>query len=77
MGFLCLGSRGRFTGADRPNRFVCNNGLGHLFLAQAGQTPAHLAFQDFFHLARFTFRECFADADNRLEGCGMRRSRFS
>src|SRR5438034_3920018 len=71
-----LGRRGRLAGADRPHWFVGNNGVDSLVFAQAIQTPADLGLQDFFHSFRFTFSECFTDADNRLDRRGMRSLRF-
>jgi hypothetical protein len=45
-----------------------HNRFDHLFFARR-PTPA-LGFQDFFHLARFTFR-IVCDANNRFARCGM------
>jgi hypothetical protein len=64
---LRLLRRGGLARANRPDRFVGDDGFNHLFPGQSGEAAAHLRFENFFHLAAFAFRQRFADADNRLE----------
>src|SRR5262245_53235744 len=77
VGFLSLLRAGCLASANRPDRFIRDNGLNHLICIQSGQTPTHLGRKDFLHVACFTLREGFANANNRLERRGMSRPRFS
>ena len=67
MDFLRLHRGGGLAGTNRPDGFVCNNGFDHLLFAQSLRAAAYLGLQNFVRLDRFTFRECFADAEDAPE----------
>ena len=67
VNFLRLIGRGDFAGADRPNRFIRDNALLHIFSGDAGEGAVELTTVDFIRDARFTFFKEFADADDRDE----------
>ena len=76
MNFLRLIGRGDFAGADRPNRFIRDNALLHIFSGDAGEGAVELTTVDFIRNARFTFFKEFADADDRDEAGGESGANF-
>ncbi len=66
------GTRG-FSGSDRPDGLVGDDGLEKLFRADSGQSAAQLRLEDLFFASGLSFLECFADAEDWFQLIGMGR----